>query len=453
MTEARHFLDDAIFQLRKLKKQADMATAQVDDRQFFETLDAEANSIALIMKHLAGNMRSRWTDFLTSDGEKPDRERDNEFLVRSGDTRADITAAWEDGWKLVFAAISPLAPDQVLATVRVRGEAHSVLEAIHRQMTHYAAHVGQIVLLAKHHAGANWRTLSIPRGKSKEFDVSKSGSAYHTDTAPPEAAGTTTAPDAAQPAGTAQAERAAWEHFLQFLRTAPPLPGPQEMLQHYGKTLADEGVAQPDIQRRIGALLGLMRRRSDAWSLMFDRIYASGAPNVIEQANGLLMAAVEGRAAGRALEVAVGHGRNAVALAVRGWDVTGIDVSEEGLTIARANAERAGVRLTLRRETDETFDFGESAWDLIAVIYGPVSITEPEYVERLRRALRPGGLVVVDSFASATGSPRRRPVDIDPTELRHAFDAFRIVRFEDTDGVSEWDPQPTRLVRLIAQKV
>jgi SAM-dependent methyltransferase len=436
MAIARQFLDDALLQLRKLKVQADKAMAQVDDRQFFEVLDREANSIALIVKHLAGNMRSRWTDFLTSDGEKPDRQRDREFLVEGEDTRAALTEAWEDGWQRVFDAISPLSPDDLPREVRIRGEAHTVLEAITRQLTHYAAHVGQIVLLAKHHAGPLWQTLSIPRGQSKEFVVASTGSAYGVPKRAPEA----------------PLDEGEWQHFLAFLRTAPPVTGPQEMFQHYGRLLANKGVDQPRIVRRVGGLFELMRERPDAWAPLFDRIYASGAPNVVATPNPLLMSAAEGLAPGRALEVAVGHGRNAIALAALGWDVTGIDVSEEGLAAARAHAERAGVRLTLRREPDQSFDFGEAAWDLLAVIYGPVSITDPAYAARLHRAVKPGGLVVVESFASDRDSLRRRPIDIDPADLRRAFDAFRFVRFEDIDGVSEWDPQPTRLVRLIARR-
>ena len=167
-----------MLQLRKLKAQADKAISQTSDEHFFATLDPEANSIALIMKHMAGNMRSRWTDFLTTDGEKPDRDRVREFETSGADTRASVTALWEDGWSRLFSAITPLSPADLSKMVQVRREAHSVLEAINRQMTHYAAHIGQIVLLAKHYAGADWQTLSIPRGKSKEFDVSKTGAAY-----------------------------------------------------------------------------------------------------------------------------------------------------------------------------------------------------------------------------------------------------------------------------------
>src|SRR2546421_6717197 len=174
----RHYLDDCLLQLRKLKEQADKAIAQIEDEHVFAVLDPEANSIAVIMKHVAGNMRSRWTDFLTSDGEKPDRDRDGEFVVDAADTRAKIVSVWDEGWTRVFQAISSLRPEDLGKSVRIRGEVHSVVEAINRQLTHYAAHVGQIVLLAKHYAGSDWRSLSIPRGKSKEFDVAKSGGAY-----------------------------------------------------------------------------------------------------------------------------------------------------------------------------------------------------------------------------------------------------------------------------------
>lgn len=174
----QHYLDDAVRQLRKLKIQADKAVAQTSDEHLFATLDPEANSIAIIMKHMAGNMRSRWTDFLTSDGEKPDRDRDREFELGAADTRERLLSEWEGGWTTLFDAVTGLTATDLGATIRIRGEAHSVVEAINRQTTHYAAHVGQIVLLAKHYAGARWRTLSIPRGKSKEVDVSKNGGAY-----------------------------------------------------------------------------------------------------------------------------------------------------------------------------------------------------------------------------------------------------------------------------------
>jgi hypothetical protein len=174
----RHYLDDCLLQLRKIKGHAEKALGQVDDAQLFAVLDPEANSIALLMKHLAGNMRSRWTDFLTSDGEKPDRDRDSEFVHGPGDSRASLVALWEDGWYRTLKAVASLKPEDLGRTVHIRGEAHTVLEAINRQLTHYAAHVGQIVLLAKHLAGPRWQSLSIPRGRSRDVDVSRSGQAY-----------------------------------------------------------------------------------------------------------------------------------------------------------------------------------------------------------------------------------------------------------------------------------
>ena len=175
----QHYLEDSLLQLRKLKSLADKAIGQIEDEHLFAVLDPEANSIAIIMKHMAGNMRSRWTDFLTSDGEKPDRNRDREFVLEPAATKVKILSMWEEGWDRVFHAVSSLTPEDLGKTVRIRGEAHTVVEAINRQLTHYAGHVGQIVLLAKHYAGANWKSLSIPRGKSREFDVSKDGATYN----------------------------------------------------------------------------------------------------------------------------------------------------------------------------------------------------------------------------------------------------------------------------------
>jgi hypothetical protein len=162
----QHYLDDCVFQLRKLKAQAEKAIAQIDDRQFFALLDADANSIALIMKHVAGNMRSRWTDFLTTDGEKPDRNRDAEFEHEGADTRDAIVARWNAGWEVLFNALSSLQPGDLGKTVSIRNEPHTVVQAINRQVSHYSAHVGQIVLLAKHFAGPRWQTLSMPKHKT-----------------------------------------------------------------------------------------------------------------------------------------------------------------------------------------------------------------------------------------------------------------------------------------------
>src|SRR5690348_15463429 len=146
---ATHYLDEARRQFRGYKRLAEGAIAQLKDEELFITLDSEANSIAVIMKHMAGNMRSRFTDFLTSDGEKPDRKRDQEFEMNANVARANILRWWEEGWARVFAAIDTLKPEDVMRTVTIRGEPHTVLQAINRQVAHYAYHTGQIVFLAK----------------------------------------------------------------------------------------------------------------------------------------------------------------------------------------------------------------------------------------------------------------------------------------------------------------
>ena len=163
------YLEDSLTLFRYYKKLGEGAMAQATDEQLFATLDPEANSIAIVVKHIAGNMRSRWTDFLTSDGEKPDRHRDTEFEEPPA-TREALTALWQAGWDCVFRALEPLSDADLGRRVMIRGEAHSVMQAINRQMAHYASHVGQIVLLAKHYQHAQWRSLSVPRGKSAEFN-------------------------------------------------------------------------------------------------------------------------------------------------------------------------------------------------------------------------------------------------------------------------------------------
>ena len=163
------YLKDAIEQFRSLRRLADRAIWQITDRDLFAGAGGDSNSVAIIMKHMAGNMRSRWTDFLTSDGEKPDRNRETEFAIQDGDTPDSIRQRWQAGWHCLFQALETLSPDRLGATVVIRSEPHTVVRAINRQLTHYAYHVGQIVFLAKHWAGARWRSLSIPRGKSDDF--------------------------------------------------------------------------------------------------------------------------------------------------------------------------------------------------------------------------------------------------------------------------------------------
>ena len=166
---ASHYLDEAHRQMRGHKRLAEGAMAQLQNQELFLTLDPESNSVAIVVQHMAGNMTSRFTDFLTTDGEKPDRNRDREFEMSPSTTRADLTIQWEKGWARVFETLEALKPEDLLLSVRVRGEPHTVLQAINRQVAHYAYHTGQIVFLAKHIRSSKWRSLSIPRGKSEEF--------------------------------------------------------------------------------------------------------------------------------------------------------------------------------------------------------------------------------------------------------------------------------------------
>ncbi len=168
---ASHYLDEIRRQLRGHKRMAEAAMAQLEDKDFFTLLDPEANSIAVLVRHIAGNARSRFTDFLTSDGEKPDRFRDQEFELSGQTTREEVMRWWEQGWSYVFSTLDSLKPEDVTRTVTIRQEPHTVLQALNRSLTHYAQHIGQIVFLAKHLRSKDWKTLSIPRGKSEDYKV------------------------------------------------------------------------------------------------------------------------------------------------------------------------------------------------------------------------------------------------------------------------------------------
>ena len=164
------YLNDSIDVFRYYKKLAERAMQQCPDDALFESLDVESNSIAIIVKHMAGNMRSRWTDFLTTDGEKPDRNRDTEF-EDAPKTRVELMKLWERGWKHIFDALEPLGDDDLVRKITIRTEPHSVTQAINRQVAHYSYHVGQIVYVAKHLAGRKWQTLTVPKKKSAEFNA------------------------------------------------------------------------------------------------------------------------------------------------------------------------------------------------------------------------------------------------------------------------------------------
>ena len=163
------YIEDSVSLFRYYKKLSEGAMEQLSDEQLFTALDEEMNSVAIIVKHMAGNMRSRWTDFLTSDGEKSDRNRDTEFVAPPA-TRSEVMRVWNDGWEKVFQTLEPLSAADLEREVFIRGEPHSVMQAINRQIAHYAYHCGQIVFLAKHLKGSSWKSLSVPRNKSAEFN-------------------------------------------------------------------------------------------------------------------------------------------------------------------------------------------------------------------------------------------------------------------------------------------
>jgi hypothetical protein len=169
------YLQDVTEQFRTLKGLAERALAQVRDEDLTAALDAESNSLAVLLQHMGGNLRSRWTDFLTTDGEKPDRDRDSEFEVGEGTGRDALLARWEEGWDRLFGSLRTLTAEDLPRVVQIRAEPHTVVKAIDRSLTHVAYHVGQIVFLAKHLASETWRTLSVPRGGTKAFNQEKLG--------------------------------------------------------------------------------------------------------------------------------------------------------------------------------------------------------------------------------------------------------------------------------------
>lgn len=164
-----NYLSDAIASFRNYKKLAERAMEQISDEEFFRQIGEESNSVAIIVKHIAGNLKSRWTDFLTSDGEKDFRNRDSEFIAE-GDTRESLMQFWEEGWQILFNELGALKAEDFVKTITIRQQPHTIFEAINRQLTHYAYHIGQIAFLAKHFRSADWKTLSVPKNKSTQFN-------------------------------------------------------------------------------------------------------------------------------------------------------------------------------------------------------------------------------------------------------------------------------------------
>ncbi|MGD0238220.1 MAG: class I SAM-dependent methyltransferase, partial [Syntrophorhabdales bacterium] len=222
------------------------------------------------------------------------------------------------------------------------------------------------------------------------------------------------------PLGQAQAQpsdEVVWQRFLEWLRAAPQADSPSAFFLQYQSRLKSTGTSVAEINREAAIIRRMMEERSDGWRIMFDNIYRTSTPGFVTQPNALLVSTVEGRKPGRALDIGMGQGRNSVFLALKGWDVTGFDVSDEGLAVARKNAERAGVKLNAIRESDEAFDYGSDQWDLIVFEYNPLPVTSTAYVERLRKSLKAGGLIVIESHATDPRLPVQMPTAIEPGRL------------------------------------
>jgi SAM-dependent methyltransferase len=243
-----------------------------------------------------------------------------------------------------------------------------------------------------------------------------------------------------------------WTEFTGWLQSEPPLPSVSMTMERYAKRLAERGANQPAVMETMGRIQSMMRRRPDAWPLLFDTIFTAPESIYRSEPTVLLAGAIAGRRPGRALDVGMGQGRNAVFLARQGWAVTGLELSTEGIAAARAAAAHHGVSLDIVQTDVPAFDFGENRWHLIVITYGPALAGEAESAERLIRALAPGGLLVIETFASDRTNPVRKPVDLDPADVLRLFSRLRIRRFEDVDDTSEWVPRVTRLVRLVAEK-
>ena len=246
-------------------------------------------------------------------------------------------------------------------------------------------------------------------------------------------------------------DEAIWQQYLEWLPSRATTEGGR--ITAYRSHLTSSGASTTEANRQIAIIRRLMAERPDGWRIVFNIVYSSSTPDFSTQPNALLITTVEGRKPGRALDVGMGQGRNSVFLALKGWDVTGFDISDEGIAVSRKNAERAGVKLNAIRETDEAFNYGSDQWDMIVFMYEPFPVTSAEYVERLRKSMKSGGLIVIESFGADAKAPNRQSTSIDPGQLLAAFKDFRLLHFEDTTAVPDWGGRTkTRVIRMVAEK-
>lgn len=248
-------------------------------------------------------------------------------------------------------------------------------------------------------------------------------------------------------------DEAIWKNFMEWLNEAPPVDGPRILFELYNKHLIENGASEAEATRQIAVVRQMHRQRPDGWRAMFNNIYKTTKPGFATQPNALLVATVDGRKPGRALDVGMGQGRNSVFLALKGWDVTGFDMSDEGIAIARKNAKSAGVKLNAIRETEDAFDYGTGQWDLIVFIYEPFPVTSATYVERLRQSMRSGGIIVIESFGEEEEVKGRPSTAIDPGRLLTAFRDFRLLHYQDVVAKADWSQDERRLVRMVAERL
>lgn len=243
-----------------------------------------------------------------------------------------------------------------------------------------------------------------------------------------------------------------WRHFLAWLRSARPAPEVLSLLAAYREAMVRAGFTESAAEARLLTVRRLMAVRGEAWPRMFDLIYADAAPGFRTAPSALLVQAVEGRKPGRALDIAMGQGRNSVFLAQRGWDAGGFDVSAKGLETARNAAERAGVAIRTQLASHDEFVLEPAQWDLIVLTYAPVPFTSAGYSRRIIESLRPRGLLVAESFAKAESAARATPVDIDPDLLLERYRSLRLLHFQDIVDTPDWGREPVRLIRFVAEK-
>jgi SAM-dependent methyltransferase len=244
---------------------------------------------------------------------------------------------------------------------------------------------------------------------------------------------------------------ALWSDFLVYIQRAPAANNPGVLFAGFRDDLVAKGISKDEASESVRALVNMAAGRRDWTAPMFDRIYTSNEPGFSTRPNALLLDMIEGKAPGTALDIAMGQGRNALYLASRGWKVTGFDVSNEGVVAARREATGRGLTIEALRVAHDEFEYGSAAWDLIVMTYALVPVTDVDFAARLVESLRPGGLIVIESFGTLPDRPIR-PVEIDSDRLRDAYSGLQVLRFENAIDVGDWTDEPAPIVRMAAIK-